>query len=233
MSRLIAIHQPNFFPWLGYFDKIRRADAFVFLDDVDYARSGSGSMGSWTNRVRMNIQGEAKWVTCPAKRVGLGVTINQVMIDDDQPWRRKFLKTLEANYRKAPHYGRAMALIEPIVMSQVSHIAAFNMSAIRVIAKELGLTTHFLLQSEMERSGKATDLLVSLVQAAGGNGYLAGGGAAGYQEDQVFGDAGLELIYQNFVPKPYGDPARFLPGLSVIDYLMHDGRPLEQAFPTQ
>lgn len=233
MSRLVAIHQPNFFPWLGYFDKIRRADAFVFLDVVDYARSGSGGMGSWTNRVRLNIQGEAKWVTCPARRVGIGTPINQVLIDDGQPWRAKLLKTLETNYRKAPRYGHAMTFIERIVMSQERHIAAFNMSAIRSIANELGLTTHFLLQSELEGVGKATDLLVSLVRAAGGDGYLAGGGAAGYQQDAVFADAGLDLIYQNFVPRLYGDKGRFLPGLSVIDYLMHDGRPLEQAFPTQ
>ncbi len=233
MSGLVAIHQPNFFPWLGYFDKIRRADAFVFLDAVDYPRSGSGGMGSWTNRVCMSIQGEAKWVTCPAKRVGLGTPINQVLIDEDRPWRVKLLRTLEANYRKAPRYRQAMVLIEPIIMSPESLIATFNMSAIRLIAKELGISTRFLVQSELGGAGSATDLLVSLVRAAGGHGYLAGGGAAGYQQDEVFADAGLALEYQNFTPQPYGDPTRFIPGLSVIDYLMYDGRPLDQAFPGQ
>jgi len=233
MSGLVAIHQPNFFPWLGYFDKIRRADAFVFLDAVDYPRSGSGGMGSWTNRVRLNIQGESKWITCPLQRSVLGAAIDSVRIDDTQPWRPKLLRTLEANYRKAPCYGQAMALIEPLIMNPEGHIAAFNMAAIRGIATELGLSTRFLLQSELDGTGKATDLLVSLVRAAGGDGYLAGGGAAGYQQDEIFAHAGLGLIYQNFSPKPYGDPARFLPGLSVIDYLMHDGRPLELAFPAQ
>ena len=230
MAGLVAIHQPNFFPWLGYFDKIRRVDTFVFLDVVDFPRTGAGN---WVNRVGLNVQGAARWITCPISRPGLGVAIREVVIDDSQPWRTKLLKTLDANYRKSPRFGQAMAVIEPIVMSPERHIAAFNMSAIRSIAKELGLSTRFLLQSDLESAGKATELLVSLVQAAGGDSYLAGGGAAGYQEDEVFGEAGLQLIYQNFVPKPYGDPARFLPGLSVIDYLMHDGRPLEQAFPTQ
>ncbi len=233
MSGLVAIHQPNFFPWLGYFDKIRRADAFVFLDAVDYPRAGSGGMGSWTNRVRINIQGEARWITCPVQRSGLGVAIKSVSIDDNQPWRLKLLRTLDANYRKAARYAATMTLIEPLLRNEESSLAAFNVAAIQAIAKELGLATRIVRQSELDGAGKATDLLVSLVKAVGGDSYLAGGGAAGYQQDEVFAEAGLRLVYQNFVPQSYGDPARFLPGLSVIDYLMHDGRALEQAFPMQ
>lgn len=233
MTGIVAIHQPNFFPWLGYFDKIRRADALIFLDAVDYPRSGSGGMGSWTNRVRLNVQGEARWITCPLRRVDLGTPIGQVTIDDSQPWRRKLLRTLEANYRRAPRYGATMALVEPLIRNEESNLAAFNIAAIQAIAEQLGLSTRFLLQSELDGAGRATHLLTSLVKAAGGDSYLAGGGAAGYQQDEIFAEAGLRLIYQNFVPRCYGNPARFLPGLSVIDYLMHDGRPLEQASPAQ
>jgi len=233
MSGLVAIHQPNFFPWLGYFDKIRRADALVFLDQVDYPRSGSGGMGSWCNRVRIAIQGEARWITCPLQRMPLGSPIAAAGIDDRQPWRKKLLKTLEANYRKAPHYREAMDLLMPLISRQEANLAAFNVAAIKAIAAHLGLATRFLCQSELRHSGHATELLVSLVKDAGGNAYLAGGGAGGYQRDEMFTDAGLRLAYQNFVQQPYGDPARFLPGLSVIDYLMHDGRPLELAFPAK
>ncbi|BCB21372.1 WbqC family protein [Bosea sp. ANAM02] len=226
MTVLVAIHQPNFFPWLGYFDKIRRADTFIFLDAVDYPRSGSGGMGSWTNRVRLNIQGQARWITCPLKRVDLGTPIGKVLIDDGQPWRPKLLRTLEANYRKAPRYAAAMALIEPLLGTPENNLAAFNISAIETIAVALKLKTRFVLQSSLESAGKATELLASLVNAAGGDAYLAGGGASGYQEDEVFSAHGLELVYQGFVPRPYGDADRFIPGLSVIDYLMFDGRPL-------
>ena len=65
--RVCAIHQPNFFPWLGYFEKIKRADVFVFLDHVHYPKSGN-SMGSWTNRVKINISAHAKWISCPVVR---------------------------------------------------------------------------------------------------------------------------------------------------------------------
>jgi WbqC-like protein family len=229
MSHLVAIHQPNFFPWLGYFDKIRRADRFIFLDAVDYPRSGSGSMGSWCNRVRLNVQGEARWITCPVQRMPLGAPILSAIVDDTQPWRAKLLKTLDANYRKAPRYSATMDLIEPLIRHGAQNLAAFNIAAITGIARHLGLETPLLRQSELPHQGASTPLLISLVKAAGGDAYLAGGGAAGYQEDHLFDEAGVKLVYQDFKPQPYGDPSKFVPGLSIIDYLMQDGRKLTEA----
>ena len=227
---LVAIHQPNFFPWLGYFDKIRRADAFVFLDAVAYPRKGSGGMGSWVNRVQLSVQGEAKWVTAPVKSITLGTPIKDVVTDSNQHWRSKLQKTLHSNYGRAPRFAEAMALLVPLIDAPETNLAAFNMAAIRAISSHLGLPGRFLLQSQLPHQGAATNLLISLVKAAGGEAYLAGGGASGYQEDKLFAEQGIRLVYQGFKPQPYGDPARFLPGLSIIDYLMHDGRPLDEAF---
>jgi hypothetical protein len=225
---LVAIHQPNFFPWQGYFDKVRRADVFVFLDAVDYPRSGSGGMGSWCNRVKLNIQDEARWVTCPVQKLSLGAPISDAVIDDRQPWREKLLRTLQSNYARAPHYGAAMAVLEPLIRSQQANLASFNIAAITTIADHLGLQTRFVRQSELNFEGRATTLLISLVKAAGGTAYLAGGGAGDYQEDGLFADAGVDLVCQDFKPLPYGDEARFIPGLSVIDALMQNGHPFAQ-----
>lgn len=233
MSALVAIHQPNFFPWLGFFDKIRRADIFVFLDAVDYPRSGSGGMGSWLNRVRISIQGEARWITCPIRRMPLGSLISAAEIDDAQPWRGKLLKTLAANYRRADRYDETMTWLEPLLLMNESRLAVFNMHAIMVVAEKLGLSTRFVVQSALPHEGSATRRLVSIVQAVGGDGYLAGGGATGYQEDHLFGEAGISLRFQNFAPRSYGPASGWMPGLSVIDYLLHDGRPLAAAFPDE
>ena len=147
MAGLVAIHQPNFFPWLGYFDKIRRADVFVLLDAVNYPRSGSGGMGSWCNRARIAMQGEARWVTCPLRRMRLGSPILAAEIDNSQPWRAKLLRTLETNYRKAPNYLQTMVLLDPLISAPETNLAAFNIAAITAIAAYLGLSSGFVRQS--------------------------------------------------------------------------------------
>jgi hypothetical protein len=152
-------------------------------------------------------------------------------MDDGQPWRRKLLRTLEANYRRAARFDQAMALLVPLIETPQSNLASFNIAAISAIAGRLGAGARLVRQSELAFDGKATVLLISLVKAAGGTAYLAGGGASGYQEDAMFAQAGVKLVYQGFEPTPYGPPESFMPGLSVIDYLMHDGRPLGEAFP--
>jgi hypothetical protein len=228
---IVAIHQPNFFPWLGYFDKIRRADVFVFLDAVSYPRAGSGSMGSWTNRARLHINGEARWVTCPVRRMQLGALICEATIDDAQPWRTKLLKTLETNYRRAARYTSTVEMLEQLIKHPESNLARFNMTAIRRIADHLAINARFFLQSDLSTEGQATDLLVSITKAVGGTSYLAGGGASGYQDDALFDVHNIAVGYQKFAARPYGPPDRFIPGLSVIDYLMYDGRPLPLAFP--
>jgi hypothetical protein len=228
VTAVCAIHQPNFFPWLGYFDKIRRADIFVFMDDVTYPKSGSGS-GTWINRVKLAIQGDAQWVTCPVRRVHGKQNICNVVIDDRQPWRNKLLKTLHANYRRAPGYESAMALLEPLIQNEIDILADFNIHAISTLARKLSVGARFLRQSELAVEGTATELLIALTKAVGADTYLSGGGASGYQEDALFAVHGIALQYQNFMPTLYGPEQRWLPGLSVIDYLMwnseiHNGK---------
>lgn len=215
-----AIHQPNFFPWLGYFDKIRHTDVFVFLDDVAYPKSGSG-MGSWVNRVRINIQGEAAWVGCPVRHQHGDMRIRDARIDDSQPWREKLLRTLEMNYARAPNFASAKELLRPLILQATDNLAEFNIGAILAIASRLGLGARFVRQSELAVSGTATQLLINISRAVGAGTYLCGGGASGYQDDGLFSEQQLELHHQNFSPTPYGPAKRFLPGLSVIDYLMY------------
>lgn len=224
-SRLCAIHQPNFFPWLGYFDKIRLADVFVLLDGVAYPRAGSDGMGSIVNRVKIAAQGREQQIGAPLKRASLGTLIDSIEIDDAQPWREKLVRTLTVNYARATNFRSAMALIEPLIRHPERNLAAFNINAVTVIARHLGLETPLLRQSRLTTTGSATELLISITRATDCTAYLAGGGAAGYQDDEMFERAGLSLVYQSFKPAPYGPTHRFIPGLSVIDYLMHDGRP--------
>lgn len=218
-SNVCAIHQPNFFPWLGYFDKIRHSDRFVFLDQVDYPKSGS-SMGSWVNRVRIQVQREAQWVRAPVHREQGRQRIIDVRINENVPWRDKLLKTLEVNYKKASGYVDAMATLEPLIRFPTDSLAEFNINAIVCLANRLGLETQFDRQSQIDSQGQSTEMLIDLVRRGGSTAYLCGGGTGEYQNDGLFSKFDIALLHQNFVPAPYGPPGRFIAGLSVIDFLM-------------
>ncbi|QKS28023.1 MAG: WbqC family protein [Candidatus Accumulibacter similis] len=224
MSKTVAIHQPNFFPWLGYFDKIARSDVFIFLDHVQFPKTG----GVWCNRVKMRCGGEARWVTGPIKRAFHGVlAINEVAWADEQPWRRKLLKTLAANYPRAPFFKETMAWLEPLILTPESNLALYNMAVIKAMAGEIGLRhEHCVASSSLGCEGQASGLLVNLIRKVDGSYYMCGGGASGYQDDQAFAQAGVSLVYQGFQhPKyPQAGAADFVPGLSVVDALMNVGR---------
>ncbi|MGH8196514.1 MAG: WbqC family protein [Woeseiaceae bacterium] len=224
-ARLCAMHQPNFFPWMGYFDKVRRSDVFVFLDAVSYPKSGN-SMGSWCNRVRIDVQGKPSWLGCAVKREHGQQKICDVLIDDERPWRAKLLKTLAMNYRRSANFARAMEVIEPLVLNAETRLAEFNMHAIEMICRVLGVRGRLVRQTELPMHRQATGLLIDITKAMGCNTYLCGGGAQEYQQDEQFAREGVRLEHQNFSPQPYREPERFIPGLSVIDYLMH--APAEQ-----
>jgi hypothetical protein len=216
---LVAIHQPNFLPWLGYFDKIRRADVFVFLDNVQFPKKG----GTWINRVKIQIGGKPQWTTVPVVRDFSGVRrVDETEIEDSVAWRDKLIRTLQINYARAPFFSEVFPLIENVLRKPERLIADLNTFAIRELADAIGLrSTTFLRSSTLQAKGAATELLVNLVKEVGGTGYLCGGGAAGYQEDALFEAAGIELVYQNFQHPEYPQVgfSGFTPGLSVVDAL--------------
>ena len=222
-TRVVAIHQPNFFPWLGYFDKLARADVFVLLDHVQFQKKG----GNWANRVRLITGGDRPgWLTAPVDRSYHGTRpISEIALDGTRPWRQTLLKTIAANYARAAHFDEAFPLVEELIGHPSDRLAELNEHAIRRLASEIGLPTgHIVLSSSLEPTAAATDLLIELTRAVGGDVYLSGGGAEGYEEPDRFEAAGIELRKQAFEHPVYPQgKAEFVPGLSVIDPLLHLG----------
>jgi WbqC-like protein family len=220
-ERLVAIHQPNFLPWLGYFDKVARADVFVFLDDAQQQKKG----GSYTNRVRMLVGGEPAWMTVPIDRSYHGVReIREIEIDESKPWRRKALATIEQSYGRAPHFDEVFPLVGELIELRDLGLAEYNLRAVRELCDRIGLEAEFALSSELGVDAGATERLIELTRAAGGTAYLSGGGAEGYQEDEAFAAAGVGLVMQEFRHPRYEQQAdEFTEGLSVVDALMSRG----------
>lgn len=224
VGTVVAIHQPNFLPWLGWFDKLVRADVFVLLDHVQFPRT---SRGTYVNRVKLLVGGKDAWVTAPIVRAaGSAQRIDEVRLDDAQPWREKLLRTVEHNYRRAEAYDEIYPLVRDVLEHPTERLAELNQHGVRVIARALGLDeSKFVRSSTLDASAQATDLLIELTKAVGGTAYLAGNLASStYQEDEKFAQAGIELRSQLFEHPQYPQAGEeFVPGLSIVDALMNIG----------
>lgn len=224
MNSIVAIHQPNFFPWLGYFDKIVRSDIFIMMDDVQFPKTN----GTWLNRVQLLISGEARWVTAPVKRDYHGtLPINEMYFDEKVPWRDKFLKTLEGNYKKTNFYQENIDFIASLIRNTDSNIGAYNKRAILAIIDYLGIDSNKIrFSSDMNVESTATQRIIDLVKLVHGDTYYCGGGADGYQEDALYEQHNIHLQYQHYQHPEYTQKgnAGFIKGLSVIDALFQVGK---------
>jgi hypothetical protein len=219
---IVAIHQPNFFPWLGYFDKIVHSDAFIILDNVQLPKTN----GTWSNRVKVMSSGEPRWITADLDRNYNGVrNINEMRFVKIEVWQKKILATLTGNYKKTPFYKELFPFFENLILFNNSNVAEYNINAILSILKMLSIDTDKLyFASKLGAEGSSNDLLITLTKLLGGTTYLSGGGAEGYQDDELFAAANIELRPQNFShPNYFQLNETFHPGLSIIDAFMNIG----------
>jgi hypothetical protein len=224
MNRTVAIHQPNFFPWLGYFSKIERSDVFVFFDDVQFPKTGGGC---WSNRVKLLIDDQARWATAAIERNFHGTrSIQEMRLLASNPWREKLLRNLELNYRRHPYFTETIEFIAPLLLNSEANMAEYNIRSITMIAGRLGLDTNKVVRSSsLPHEGRSNELLCSITKLLGGNSYMSGGGAEGYQDETIFNAQSIILKDQKFIHPIYLQQRRefFVAGLSIIDALMNVG----------
>jgi hypothetical protein len=215
---IVAIHQPNYLPWLGYFAKIARADVFVFLDDVQFSK------GSFTNRVKIASGESEAWLSIPVT-VRLGMEIRNVQhakVDVG----RAHADRLKATYRSAPHFHAVFPWLADALAAGEGALSASNAALVCQIAERLGLKTRFVTSSALGIvADDASERLAMIVHALSPGGtYLAGGGAQKYQDDAPFLSRGLSIRPLGFSSPHYPrDRDPFIPGLSIVDALFHIG----------
>ena len=224
MSALrVAMMQPTFLPWQGFFGLVAAADAFVFLDDFQFSRQ------SWQQRNRIFVAREkADWVTVPVDRSQRGGEWPTLL--ETRPvlgeFRRKFLATVRQSYAKSEHRAAIEPEIEAWLAPEWASLAEMNMDFIRRASGWLGLRAKFLRSSELGHDGKRSEAVIDLLRRAGATTYLAARGSFGYmRDDGLFPAAGIETVFQCFEPAPYPQrhSAAFVPYLSVLDALLQVG----------
>jgi hypothetical protein len=217
----VAIHQPHYLPWLGYFAKWASADLFVFLDTVQYEKNG------WQNRNRIKTPAGPRWLTVPV-RAHLGMAVGVVPIDTTQPWRARHLRAIENAYAKAPGWPRYRDELQRFYSREWGRLAPLAVDSARWLAGALGVSTPTRLASDLAVADRprqdATARLVAICRAVEADTYLAGRDGALYLDADQFAAAGIAVATQRYEHPVYDQgPEEFTPFLSALDLLLMHG----------
>lgn len=211
-------------PYLGFFDKMNQADAFVILDNVQFEKN------SFLNRNKIKTPNGPIWLTVPTKG-HLKQKISEVFIDDSQNWRNNHLKTIFLNYKKSKNFDKIYPQLEKIYSSKERNLSRFNLLTIEMIAKNLRLRPKLYFSSKMHTRFEKSKLLLEIVKKAGGKEYLSGVMGIDYLDEEIFKKTDIKVRFQSYQPRKYPQLwGEFVPNLSAIDYLFCDGRTFRELY---
>jgi len=173
----VTIHQPEHFPYMGFFQKISASDIFIVLDDVKFKKN------NFQNRNRIKtLAGNDDWITVHVEKKAASKNINDVHVSPDFRWRRKILKKIYENFK-----------FDTTEIYSSQKLIDINMASIGWAANKMNINTPMIFSSELEVSGSKSIFLSNLVRAVGGTKYISGRGGKSYLDISVFG--GIEVEY--------------------------------------
>jgi hypothetical protein len=214
---ILAVHQPNYAPWLGWFVKAAAADAMVLLDDAQFPKA------SWVNRTRVLGPGGPEYLTIPVRHPGR-IPIREVRISDPE-WRARHLRRIRARYARTPGLAVADAALAEEGLAGLDLLSESNGVVLRRLLDALGIERDLPRASSLAaEAGDPTDRHIALCRAVGAKTYLSGQGARAYNDPARFEAAGIALAYLSFEHPVYPQGGgEFVPGLSAIDFLCRTG----------
>jgi hypothetical protein len=218
---ILAIHQPEFLCWPGFFDKMYRSDIFVILDTVQFRKN------YYQNRNKIKTKIGWSWLTVPLKRPVFGKKICDVEIAGDQ-WKIKHLIILQKNYRSSPFYNNYINGLSIIYEKNWEKLSSLNVELIKLLMGYLGFHRKIILASELNlEEKKGTDLLIDICKKFNADTYLSGEGGYNYLNLERFREEKIEILFRHYNYPKYSQQfekeADFIPNLSTIDLLFNCG----------
>ena len=215
-----VIMQPTYLPWLGYFDLMKSADVFVFLDHVQYSKQ------SWQQRNRIRDGNGEQLLTMHARRAPTReCRIDEVMIDHSKKPLTKHLKSIRTMYARSRNFGVIFPELEELYGRDYVYLVDLNMDLIKYGAEKLGISTETIRSSELEVSSPKVGGIIEICRKVGCDRYLSPVGARNYiEENDVFAENGIVLAYQDYEHVVYDQIGYedFVSHLSFIDYLFNE-----------
>lgn len=222
---IVAAHQPNFIPWLGYFDKMNKADLFITVDHVQMERQ------SFQNRARIKTGEGERCITVPVIQESRGERIMDKRIDNSRDgrfrWSRKMFLTLKYAYQSAPYYRAYEPVLREIFEAHWERLGDLNGHLIELCRGLLDIRTPMRASSSMKIKGAKTEMILNMCREAGADTYLSGRGASmGYMDLAAFERAGIRVLWQDFSHpryKQYPACGSFIPNLAALDLIFNCG----------
>ena len=220
MNKIVAIHQPNYLPWLGFFSKIRHSDCFIILDNAEYAKN------SVTNRNKIRTKSGWCYLTIPIDRKFYGAKIHNVRLPIDKRWMGNHWKTIKHNYAKADFFSLYQDFFEGLYQRDFEYLWQINEELIFYLFGCFETNVEVLRASELNVSPdlRRTDLLIALLKSAGAGTYLSGPSGRDYLDFPKFAQNSIALEFFEFQHPVYKQRyAGFEPGMAAIDLLFNMG----------
>jgi len=218
----VSIHQPNYLPWLGFFDKIRRSDVFVIFDNVQYPRS----KGHFGNRNKIKIYNDSKWLTVPVEGKSEMKNFNQIKYKNNN-WKEEHLRLIDQFYRKSKYYKIYIEDFKDEFMKEYDNLSDFNSNLIKYFMYELNIDTVVYQSSELVKDDiTGADRIMSILKKLKASKYITGSGPGSkrYINEDDFVKADIELEWQDYEPKEYTQlNGEFIPYMNVLDLLFNKG----------
>lgn len=213
----LAIMQPYFLPYIGYFQLLNAVDTFVLYDDVNFINRG------WINRNNILLGGKPYLFTIPLQKASQNRLIHEVHLAEDTSWRPKLLKTIQQAYQKAPYFHKVYPLLETIIHFETSTIAGLCTIALQTYATYLQISTTLVTTSRHYGNADlhAQDRILSICKMEKADGYINPIGGMDLYNKERFFEEGLSLHFIKSKPHTYAQFRNaFVPWLSILDVLM-------------
>jgi hypothetical protein len=228
----LAVMQPYFFPYIGYYQLVAAVDKFVIYDDVNYIKQG------WINRNNILVGGAASRFSVPLNGVSSFARIYETQIDDRQYplWRERFRKTLAMNYVKSPQYAAVLTLINSVLDQAGSSIGDLAAASVLAVADYLELPTEIVKSSRIYGNDalKAAERVLDICKREEAAEYINMIGGTSLYSREWFAERGVQLHFLQPQAVAYTQFKKpFVPWLSVIDVLMHCGKEETRQLLTQ
>ena len=228
---LVAIHQPCFLPWLGYLERMARADLFVLLDHVQFERA------NYQNRTRIRARSgtpggghEPRWLTVPVEQRSRDEAIGEKRIDNRlagaRHWSRVHFLTLQHAYREARHAQDYLPRLRSVYEQPFEKLVDLNETLLGFLREAFAIRTPLVRSSSLAPEGAKSDLVLDLCRRVKASALLVGlGGSRSYLDRAAFARAGIALVHQQFEHPQYSQcgAAPFVAGLSALDLLFNCG----------